>query len=734
MSTPDPLLQAHQLRHQFLDVVALYQVDQGGQVSLVLVPTELEGRIATRRANLAMEFAVRRMDPAWASSIPAIRPEPLVPIKLAGDMGSSGFPAGKTLHHATTHDTLKYRDQRVERTGDTTTVITTLHDPARGLVVEHHLRHTGDDPALRAWSVACNQGSAPFELELLGSTSLDGLTPFAVDDAPGRLRIHRWRTGWSNEARPVCDTAEHLGLEPSWTSHGLRCERFGQVGSMPVNHWHPQVVVEDAAVGCCWGLQVCWGGSWQIELVRRGDHLALSGGLADRELGHWVKRLEPGDAVTSPEVRVTTVAGDLDACCQRLMRLQEPAAAAGAPPADQDLPVIFNDWCTFWGNPDPARIDAITKRLAGTLARYYIIDAGWYKEEGTSWFQSHGDWQPSKTCFPQGIKAMAEVIRANGLIPGLWFEPETCGSESREWRDGGERHLKLGGHPIAAGNRRFLDLRQSETRQLLEQRVIDLLDQNGFGYTKIDYNESIGLGCDGAESPGEGLRQHLEGVRAFYARMRERMPHLTVEFCSSGGHRLEPWCLGQVAMGSFSDAHETLEIPLIAAELSRLMLPRQSQIWATLRADDDERRLRYSLAAGFYGRLCLSGDVDRLSTDQWRIAQDAMALYARCAETIRTGASRMIGHTGPSQRHPSGWKGVIRQRRDGRELLVVVHTYGADPAAPIPGELTIPMPRGDWQIAEAFAIPGASARLDRDSLQLPTAGEWTGTVLRLERR
>jgi hypothetical protein len=34
------------------------------------------------------------------------------------------------------------------------------------------------------------------------------------------------------------------------------------------------------------------------------------------------------------------------------------------------------------------------------------------------------------------------------------------------------------------------------------------------------------------------------------------------------------------AMGSSSDAHETREIPIIAANLQRLILPRQSQIWA----------------------------------------------------------------------------------------------------------------------------------------------------------
>ena len=80
-------------------------------------------------------------------------------------------------------------------------------------------------------------------------------------------------------------------------------------------------------------------------------------------------------------------------------------------------------------------------------------------------------------------------------------------------------------------------------------------------------------------------------------------------------------------MGSFSDAHETLEIPIIAANLQRLILPRQSQIWAVLRKDDTVQRLSYSLAATFLGRMCLSGEIHDLSPAQWRLVVSAMKFY-----------------------------------------------------------------------------------------------------------
>ena len=43
----------------------------------------------------------------------------------------------------------------------------------------------------------------------------------------------------------MTERLERLNLEPSWAGHGVRSERFGQVGSMPVNKWFPWLLVED---------------------------------------------------------------------------------------------------------------------------------------------------------------------------------------------------------------------------------------------------------------------------------------------------------------------------------------------------------------------------------------------------------------------------------------------------------------------------------------------------------
>lgn len=119
----------------------------------------------------------------------------------------------------------------------------------------------------------------------------------------------------------------------------------------------------------------------------------------------------------------------------------------------------------------------------------------------------------------------------------------------------------------------FFDFRKKEVTEYLKRRVIDTLNENKIKYIKIDYNENIGMGADGAESPGEGLRLHIERVVEFFKALRNAVPELVMEICSSGGMRHEPLFQTLGSMVSFSDAHENFDGAVVAADLHRVMQP-----------------------------------------------------------------------------------------------------------------------------------------------------------------
>lgn len=693
-------------------------------VGMELVPTTMVGDVVPHRISLRGMPEIDAIPDA--GDPPASPVDSLVHLKIVGDPYPGAFAQGRTMRNAPTVRRFKFVSRNVNRRDDRTVVLTELRSDD-GCRVEHLISWHDGDLAATVTNSFVNGSQQPVALEMLTSFSLGGITPFADLDAPGRLRVHRFRSVWSAEGRLDTQSIEQLHLERSWSGAGAFSERFGQVGSMPVRGWFPFVAVEDTVAGVCWGAQLAWAGSWQMEIFRQHDHVCISGGLADREFGHWLKTVRPGETFQAPPATVACVRGNLDDLCDRLTTAQQRAADA-QPAVERDLPIVFNEWCTTWGDPGHDKLLAIADRLEGSLVKYIVIDAGWYKTDQGNWDNGHGDWVPSRKLFPDGLAATAKAIRERGFIPGLWFEMETVGERSTSF--GMIDHLlKRDGIPITVRSRRFWDLNDPVSVDFLAERVVDLLEQCGFGYLKVDYNETIGLGCDGAESQGEGLRLQIEGVYRFFNLIRHRLPELVIENCSSGGHRLEPSMIGRTAMSSFSDAHELREIPIIAANLHRLMLPRQSQIWAVLHRTDSDQRLVYSLAATFLGRMCLSGEIDQLSAGQTEIVRRAQELYRKAVPIIRRGVSRRFGEVGESWRHPRGWQGVVRQSEDGGQLLVVVHTF-----AETPGVVQIPLPEGEWHVVEEFSSAArASTAMEKRMLEIPSVVEFEGRVVLLNR-
>jgi alpha-galactosidase len=712
----------NQAEFKLADMTVVYPLDtKSRMIGLLIYPSALASHLAPRRETLSEGPEYAHL-PGW--SMPAYGLDPLIQVKWIGAEPTYGFGQGRTMRGSAATQTMQFQGQEVLHEGDQMTIVTTLRNGA-GYVYEHRLSWQQGDAFLTVSGAFRNESAQPLTLELLTSFVLGGITPFAADDAPDRLVLHRFRASWSAEGRLDTQSLEQLGLERSWTGHGVRSERFGEVGSMPNNGFFPFVAAEDRQVGVAWGAQLAWTGSWEMEAYRRDDCLSLSGGLADREFGHWFKTLQPGEALDVPQATLSCVAGDLDELCHRLTSAQERAADK-APAVEADLPVIFNEWCTSWGRPTHENMVRLADRLKGSPIRYLVIDAGWYAPLGGEWATAQGDWIPNPTHYPQGLAATAQAMRERGLIPGLWFEMEVTGESAAAYQLT-DHLLKRDGQVLSVGGRRFWDMNDPWVIDYLSQRVIGLLRETGMGYLKVDYNETLGMGVDGAESLGEALRRQVEGTYRFFERIHQELPELVIENCSSGGHRLEPAMMSRCAMGSFSDAHETREIPIIAANLQRLILPRQSQIWAVLRKTDDDRRLRYLLAATFLGRMCLSGDANDLNEQQWGLALEAQALYQRVVPIIKHGHSYRYGPVVTSYRHLRGWQVVLRNSMDGRQALVVAHSFGAD----VPRDAVVPLRGEGWQVKETFIAPGKAPALAGAALSIPFEGPYDASVIYL---
>lgn len=691
----------------FGDMVLRYETDEQRHVGLILYPASVPA-------------------PEHPKKKAAL--DPLVQVKLTGDMYKGCYAPGNTLRGSESTMNLILKEQTIRSEGAKHFVDTVLED-ARGCQAIHTAGWEEGDRFIRVNCTYENKSDHAVTLELFSSFSLTGISPYLPGDCSGDITVHRLQSRWSQEGRLLSQTMEELQLETSWNMDSVRCERFGQIGSMPVDHYFPFLAVEDTQNHVFWGAQLSCPASWQMEIYRVDENIAVSGGIADREFGHWMKTLLPGESFSAPTAILTTAHTELlDDLCQRLVEAGEKAADA-APECEQSLPVMFNEYCTTWGCPSHENISRILDAIRGKGFEYFVIDCGWYKADSVPWDISMGDYIPSKTLFPEGLGKTTAAIREAGMRPGIWFEIENVGHASEAFHKT-EHLLKRDGAPLTTSRRRFWDMSDPWVKDYLRERVIGTLKKYDFAYMKVDYNDTIGIGCDHGDSLGEGLRRNMEETMAFFEEVKREVPGIILENCASGGHRLEPGFLAATAMSSFSDAHECAEIPIIAANLHRAILPRQSQIWAVIRESDSLKRIAYSVANTFLGRMCISGDVADLNEEQWEVIGRGMAFYRKIAPIIKHGQTYHLSPQIARIRHPEGWQGIVRVGRNG-DAYALIHTFGGA----YPQEIELVLPEGAPQhVADIYSDTPETVLVEEGKLYYRPQENWKAVAVYLQKK
>ncbi len=546
---------------------------------------------------------------------------------------------------------------------------------------------------------AGNSGASIFStsVTVAQDTTLEMISALALQDLHFD-RVHRLMTFWSEECTLKTDTLDTLQLRPAWGANGVRMEKFYNASSAPNKKFHPFICLENSETGEFLALMMGGGNPWQFELFWRVDRYHLVCGPADSDVGHWRKNLKAGETFTTDNVYVAT-GTSLEDVCAKLVAAQSPDYSKN----DDGMPVIFNEYCTTWGNPSEENVLKILDSLKGRPVKYFVIDAGWYKEN-EEWFCDQGNWNVNTTLFPHGMKTVTDSIRKEGLIPGIWFEMEIASKGVSAFHQT-EHLVHRDGVPLSVGGSRFWDMTDPWVDTYLTEKIINFLRDNNFGYIKIDYNSQIPLGCDGYESVGEGLRAQMAGTRRFFQKIKRELPDLVIELCASGGHRMVPDFLQLASQASFSDAHECDYIPVVAANVLRVMPARQNQIWCVLHGTDSKERVIWQLANAMLGRMCLSGDVYNLADWQWQLVDEAMDFYREVAPVIEHGTITRIENTAICTSAPTGYQ--IVEKVFGDKKLTVMHRFAQSPELSLPAGKTIRQfgsLSGDWTAAAYLTV------------------------------
>jgi alpha-galactosidase len=524
---------------------------------------------------------------------------------------------------------LRHRAHHVSRDGEWHVLAVQLHDPDTGLVAEVVYRSPDGVPALRAEVTLRNEGAGALRLESVTSLALGGLTGVDPDTADLLWADNDWLAEFRWQRRPLRAAAPQLSGRVRY-GYGKGSFTVAGQGTWSSCGHLPMGALADRASGRVWVWQVEHnGGGWRWECSDRHDTacLALSG---PTEGDHgWRHPLEPGGEFRA--VPVALALGDgLDDAFGALTRYRR---AARRPHPDHDhLPVIFNDYMNcLMGDPTTAKLLPLVDAAADAGAEYFVIDAGWY-DDSAGWWDGVGEWQPSTTRFPgpRGIHEVLDRIRARGMVPGLWLEPEVVGvrspvasalPEAAFFRRDGVRVVETG--------RYQLDLRHPAARAHLDTVVDRLVGEWGVGYLKLDHNIDAGSGTTSrpGEVPAAGALGHHRAHLEWLDGVLDRHPHLVLEDCASGGMRADQALLSRMQLLSTSDQQNLLRYAPIAAAAPTAVTPEQGAVWAYPQPDDTPDEVAFTLASALLGRIHLSGQLVDLGPPARALVHEAVTVY-----------------------------------------------------------------------------------------------------------
>lgn len=617
-------------------------------------------------------------------------PYSLVQAKLWRDAYDKNFSNGITMFNSETARKMFFVGQSKQEDAKQVVLITTLQDQHHNLY-HQYIKWRKNQRRLVLWSDFKNCQAEPVRLEYLTSFVLNSLSPLEAKNIPGNLQVIRMRSKWAMEGRTEKRPLEDFDLEESWKPSGLALLSFGQNGTMPVRRFFPFLGVKDEKADVTWLAEFDGRASWQMNLARVDDRLVVFGGLPDRDNGHWYKDVKPGETYTTPCSYLTTDHGSLLQVSRNLKKIVKR----------ENLPVVYNEWGTSWGHPSAKLIEESLPLLKKHRVAYYVIDAGWYESVDADTDRCLGDWAVNKKAFPQGLREITAKIHQAGMKAGIWYEFEGLGNLSKNYHRQ-ELLAKRDSWPVTTMKRRFLDLRKPIVLQHLKKVFFEPLIKNNFDYLKVDYNDNLGIGIDGADSPAQGIQEEVSATLKIFRKLRQAMPQLKIESCSSGGHRLVPAFVENSDFSSFSDAHETKSIPIIAANELNILPTTKNLIWCVVHPQDQIRKLEYHLLASFLGRICLSGDIRHLSAKQWKTIDQGLSFYQQNAALISAGFAFRFGPNILSYRSPVGYQLVgfsdQKEIKDSHKILLIVHQFAGQQKQ----RVSLPFDFHGWQVKKAF--------------------------------
>ncbi len=311
--------------------------------------------------------------------------------------------------------------------------------------------------------------------------------------------------------------------------------------------------------------------------------------------------------------------------------------------AKKERPVLLNNWEATYFDFNEEKLEALIQEAAHAGIELFVLDDGWFGERNGD-NSSLGDWFVNTKKLPGGLGGLAKTVNDQGMMFGIWVEPEMINHNSRLYEKHPEWAVQIPNRrPSQGRNQMVLDFTRQDVRDYIVESLVKVFSSANIEYVKWDMNRNFS-DMFSLELPrdrqGEFFHRYVLGVYEVLDQITKVFPNILFESCSAGGNRFDLSLLCYMPQTWTSDNTDALQrlyiqsgtsygYPLSAMGAHVSAVPNHQ----TLRSTPIETRFNVAM----FGVLGYELDLSKLSKGEKQIIKEQIAFYKKHRALLQFG-------------------------------------------------------------------------------------------------
>jgi alpha-galactosidase len=410
-----------------------------------------------------------------------------------------------------------------EENGSVEELVVLLRDTNYNLEMELHYGVFEDQDVITRSTRLINTSEETIQLQRLMSTQLD----FETSDYVMSTFTGSWAREMQRNDIPVT-SGKYVNATYAGTSS---------------NRANPFVMLSKAGTtenqGSCYGLNLIYSGNhYEAAEVNGYGKTRVVTGINPQSFCYV---LEPKDTFEAPEAVMTYSDQGYNGMSQHMHDFVRQCIVRGTW-KNRPRPVLLNSWEAAYFDINERKLLKLARAGKDVGVELFVMDDGWFgnRNDDTS---SLGDWNVNTAKLPNGLKGLAEKIRALGMDFGIWVEPEMVNVDSDLYRAHPDWVIDIPGKPHSEGrHQRILDLANPEVVDYMTEAMSKVFSSAPITYVKWDMNRIFSDYYSRslpASRQGEVAHRYVLGLYRMMKTLTERFPEILFEGCASGGNRFD---------------------------------------------------------------------------------------------------------------------------------------------------------------------------------------------------